>query len=292
MDSLTHLVLGHAVGVFATGSTPAAQTGAYWGAFVGNSLPDIDVPVGYLLGRGWGLHRKFTHTIPGVLGLSLAAAAVITAAVPGSQFGLTFLWTLAGCIIHVLLDCHNLFGTRPLWPLSHRPLGWGVLFIIDPFILMTLGLGDLFHLGGWISAATLRALGLVNVLYLAARWAAWALLRRRLGGGEVVRFTLAPWFLFWRYLRETGDSLEYGQVRLLTGKITPIESVAPANGPVVDASRRDPQVEKFLRHAHYPFAQVDLIGDRYRVVWQDLYSRLRGWKGGVEVWLDQGQPAD
>lgn len=286
MDSLTHLVLGHAMGVFASGSTPAAQAGAYWGALVGNSLPDIDVPVGFLAGRGWALHRKFTHTIPGVLGLSLVAAAVITAAIPGSRAGLTFAWTLAGCIVHVLLDCHNLFGTRPLWPFSNRSFGWGVLFIMDPFILITLGVGDVAHLAGWLSTGSLKAIYAVNGLYTLGRWVAWAILRKRMTAPGVVRFTMAPYFLFWRYLRETDNAMEYGRVKLLTGSLKPLESVKPARGPAVDASRMDPQVATFLHHARYPFARVDLIDQRYRVTWEDLYGRLRGRRGGVEVWID------
>lgn len=287
MDSLTHLVLGHAMGALAKGATPAIRSAAYWGAFVGNSLPDIDVPVGYLFGRGWGFHRKFTHTIPGMLGLSLAAAAIITLSIPGSSFGLTLAWTLAGTLLHVLLDCHNLFGVRPLWPFSNKHLGWGVLFILDPLILISFGLGDVAHLVGWIQRPVLLALFGANAIYIAARWWAWLHLSRRLIEPGVSHVTLAPHFLLWRYLREKGANLEYGEVRLMTGRLTTLESVQPARGPIVDASALDPEVKAFLGRARYPFAQVEAIGQRYRVIWQDLFTRLRGQRGGLEVWVDR-----
>ncbi len=287
MDSLTHLAMGHAMGVFASGSTPAVQAGAYWGALVGNSLPDIDVPLGYLLGKGWGLHRKFTHTAPGIVVLSLAATGIITVAIPGSSPLQTLVWTLAGCVVHVLLDCHNLFGVRPLWPLSERRVGFGVLFILDPIILATLGLGGAAHLAGWVPAAVLRGLYVGVWGYISLRWWQFMTLKRRLKGPGTAQVSLIPWLLSWRYVRQTEAGLEYGKVEPLTGRALPVETIQPARGPEVEASRRDPRVEAFLRHARYPFAQVERVGERYRVVWHDLYLRIRGVSSGIEIVLNQ-----
>lgn len=286
MDSLTHLAMGHAMGVLATGASPAVQAGAYWGALVGNSLPDIDVPVGYLLGRGWGFHRKFTHTIPGVLILSALATGLITLAIPGSNPLITLGWTLAGCVVHVFVDCLNLFGTRPFWPFSNQKMGLGILFIMDPLILAALGLGGIGHLAGWVGTGVLQALYGAVWVYIAARWLVHGVLKRKLAGPGVIRASLVPWFMFWRYFRETESAVEYGTARALTGTLTPIEQVRTARGPVVDASRQLPQVAAFLDQARYPFAWVEQQGELYRVVWQDLYLRLRGWKHSVEVTLD------
>jgi hypothetical protein len=153
-------------------------------------------------------------------------------------------------------------------------------------MLLTLGLGDVAHLAGWLSTRGLQETYALNLLYILGRWAAWGILRKRMTAPGVLRFTMAPYFLLWRYLRETDNAIEYGRVKLLTGSLAPLESVQPARGPAVDASRRNPQVATFLRQARYPFARVDLVDQRYRVTWEDLYSRLRGWRGGVEVWLD------
>lgn len=291
LDSLTHLVMGHAMGTLASGATPAIQLGAYWGALVGNSLPDIDVPVGYLLRRGWAFHRKFTHTIPGLLGLSGLAAGVITAAVPGSSFAANLSWTLAGGIVHLFLDCLNMFGVRPFRPFSDRIFGAGVLFILDPVILGGLTAGSLLHAAGLISLRYMQVLYLLTWLYVAGRWIVKRRLAAALGGPGVVRAQVIPHLSGWRYLRETKGQLEYGFARALTGQPRQIESIPQDHGPAVQASRTHPQVQAFLQRARYPYARAEQTESGYRVIWQDLYQHLRGLRAGVEVLLDhQLQP--
>lgn|GEM_PF-1458269 len=294
MDSITHIVLGHAMGALATGSSPTVQTAAYWGAFVGNSLPDIDVPVGYLVGRGWAFHRKFTHTIPGMLLLTAAASGTITLAVPGSSFWWTCLWTLAGVVVHVFLDCLNLFGTRPFWPFSDQILGVGVLFILDPIIWAGMGMGSLAHLRGWAGAEAMRLLYVLFWGYVAARWIMLARLRRTLRTPDTRRLVVAPFLAGWRFFRERGGRIEFGSVGILTGREHLLEAVQPASGPAVDASRTVPAVAAFLRRAKFPVAQVEQRDDRYQVVWQDLFMRTRGRPARpIAVLLDaQLQPVD
>lgn len=274
------------MGLFATGATPAIQTAAYWGAFVGNSLPDIDVPVGTLLGRGWAFHRKFTHTLPGMLLLPALATAVITWAVPGSSPLITYAWTLAGVILHVFLDCLNTFGTRPFRPFSDQILGFGVLFILDPVILSVIGLGDVAQLAGWISARVLQWLFVGMAAYVGVRWVLLAWLRRRVGGTDVVRFTVTAFLAGWRFFRERPGLLEYGSVDPLGFRVRVVESVQAATGPAVDASRQVPAVAQFLSRARYPFARLEQRDGLWRVEWQDLFLRMRGQRGGLEIFLD------
>ena len=273
--------MGHAMGMFAKGPTAATATAAYWGAFVGNSLPDIDVTVGHLLGMGWSLHRKFTHTIPGVLLLSALAAGVITWAIPGSDPLLTFGWTLLGAVVHVFMDCLNLFGTRPLWPFSNRVFGLGVVFLLDPVILATLGLGSVAQLAGWMPAGMLRWLYMAIWVYLALRWLVLSRLRARLPGG-----TFSPWFLGWRFFRQAEGRLELGKAGPLGRRLIVLETVESARGPAVDASRQIPAVAAFLQRARFPVARLEQKAGRYRVTWEDVFMRLRGRRQGLEVWLD------
>ncbi|HLN63612.1 MAG TPA: metal-dependent hydrolase [Symbiobacteriaceae bacterium] len=286
MDSLTHLALGHAMGVFAKGSTPAIQSAAYWGAFVGNSLPDIDVTVGHLIGKGWSLHRKFTHTLPGMLSLSVLATGVITWAVPGSNPLLTFAWTLVGCIVHVFLDCLNLFGTRPFWPFSQQTVGLGVLFLLDPVILGLLGLGSIAQLAGWVSVGLLKGLYGVVWLYVAARWLLLGAVKRKLCGPGTARAQVAPFFLGWRFFREREGRLEFGTLAFFGSAPQVLETIEPARGPAVDASRQVPAVAVFLQKARMPYARVEQDGGVYRVIWQDLFARFRGRGVGLAVTLD------
>lgn len=286
MDSLTHVVLGHAMGIFAQSASPAVQTAAYWGAFVGNSLPDIDVPVGTLLGRGWSFHRKFTHTIPGMLLLPALATGVITWAVPGSSPWVTYAWTLAGVLLHVFLDCLNSFGTRPLKPFSSRFFGYGVLFILDPVILAVLGLGDLAHLAGWLPRAGLQTLTVAMGIYVAARWFTLARLRGSLARAQT-RLVVTAFLAGWRFFREHEGRLEYGSADFLGLSPRVVESIEPATGPAVEASRQVPAIARFLERARFPFARLEERDGLYRVEWQDLFLRMRGKPPTLEVCFDQ-----
>jgi inner membrane protein len=287
VDSITHLLLGHVMGALTKGHTPAAQTGAYWGALVGNSLPDIDVPIGFLLGRGWGLHRTFTHTAPGIIGLSMVTAAIITWLIPGSSIGLTLVWLLAGSVVHIFLDCLNLFGTRPFSPWSDRVIAVGVLFILDPVIVIGLSAATLIHALGWLKVPGLWTIYLLMWLYIGARWFIKLRIERRLHIPGTIQSVVAPWFATWRYFRQSESIVEYGRVRSFGAMLESIETVVPAQGLAVDVSRTVPAVAGFLRRARFPFAEVRQHENHVHVLWQDLFMRMRGGRSGVEVVLDQ-----
>lgn len=290
MDSLTHLAMGHAMGVFAAGATPAATKAAYWGALIGNSLPDIDVWVGHLIGKGWSLHRKFTHTVGGMLLLSALCAGTLTLTIPGSSPFLTLGWTLAGVVVHVFTDCLNTFGTRPFMPFSGRVLGFGVLFLLDPFILGTLGLGSMADLAGWVPAAVLKWLYLLTWVYIALRWLWMGRVKARVSGAPGVRNAMVTaWLLGWRFLRECEGRLELGGLDMLGRRETILQAVEPAGGPAVEASRRAPAVAAFLQRARYPYARLEQKEGYWHVAWDDLANRLRrGAPQPLLVILDDG----
>lgn len=277
MDSLTHLAMGHTLGLLAAAAAPAgpAAGAAYWGALVGSSLPDVDVPAGYLAGRGWAFHRKYTHTLPGVVALGAAAAGVVVGLHPGAPYPLTLAWTLAGCILHVLLDCHNRRGVQPLWPWSRRRLGWGVLFILDPLILA-------LHLaaaaGGSAAWGALAWAG--TAAYIGWRWLVRLRAARVLAPAVVL-----PYLAGWRYILETPDQVEVGRLGPLWARPYPLRRVRRDQGPAVEATRAVPAVQAFLARAAYPVAQVEPEGGGYRVVWTDLSDRRPGAR--VQVTLDQ-----
>lgn len=223
MDTLTHLILGHTMGGAAAGA--GAGAAAYWGALVGNSLPDIDVPIGYALRRGWAFHRKHTHTLPGILVLSALATGAISLAFPGAPALVTFGWTLLGAAVHVAFDCLNVWGARILWPYSDRRFGFAILFIIDPYILAMHGLAALAAPRGapWAMASAWIA----TVVYIALRLALWMAARRALPSGA--RQTLVPLFgrlNRWRYVVETEDAIEKGIATAIPGRRIPTERIA------------------------------------------------------------------
>lgn len=140
VDSLTHVVLGAALGELMLGKRMGNRALA-WGALFG-TLPDLDallVPFFDTAGLLWW-HRGPSH--------SLLVMAL------GSYFltpWLVKLWkrdkigkSLAGWFVlvvwstHVLIDCCTVYGTSVGWPLPVRRVAFNHLFIIDLCFTMPL----------------------------------------------------------------------------------------------------------------------------------------------------------
>jgi inner membrane protein len=138
MDSLTHVVLGAAVGTAVLGRR-AGPRAALWGAVCG-TLPDLDVlirhgdPV-----RDFTFHRAESHAffyltlLAPLLGWLLARLHRGTASV-GRWTALAWL----ALVTHALLDAFTVYGTQLLLPFSDYPAGLGSIFIIDPLFTVPL----------------------------------------------------------------------------------------------------------------------------------------------------------
>lgn len=269
MDSVTHLLMGHAMGALAAAAAPEAGPAVYWAAFLGNSLPDIDVPLSVLMRRGIQLHRTYTHTLLGAAVLSAAAACALSSAFPEAGPAQLFTWTLLGALAHVAADCLNLFGARPFWPLSGRTVELGVLHITDPWLLLLLGLPAAGAGVGWLPARWLGGAFVAMWLYVAVRClTARRILRGLLQAGSL-RARVVPWFSGWRYVAETADTVEFGRWR--RGRRVMLESFPKRQDPRIAASLGDPRVGQFLRESEYPVALVQ----EGEVVWIDALRRLR-----------------
>ncbi|MFZ5824472.1 MAG: metal-dependent hydrolase [Bacillota bacterium] len=269
MDALTHVLMGHAMGTLASSVSPTMGAAVYWAALVGNSLPDIDVPASILTGRGIKLHRTFTHTIPGVALLSAGTAALVQHYFPGSSFAMLFAWTLLASLVHVAVDCLNLFGAKPFWPLNGQAVELGVLHILDPFLLLLLGAPALGAYMNWSSPAWL-AIGFLAVWpYVVYRLTTARRLVQQLRSEGSVRARVVPWYTSWRYIFETEGAVEFG--RWQKGERVALETFVKRKDPRISASMNDPRVSHFLRSAEYPVAMVQDDA----VVWIDAVRRLR-----------------
>ena len=172
MDSLTHIVLGAAVGTAVLGRK-AGPRAAVWGAVLG-TLPDLDVLVPY--GdpvRDFTFHRGTTHSL-----FWLTAASPLFAWLlarlhrkVGASFREWWLLAWLALVTHPLLDAFTVYGTQLLLPFSDYPVGAGSVFIIDPLYTVPLivGLVAALWLRGRDSARAMRwnAVGLaLSTLYL------------------------------------------------------------------------------------------------------------------------------
>lgn len=273
MDSLTHLLVGHAMGAAASNVAHPYGAAAYWAVLVGNSLPDIDVPISLLLGRGIKLHRTITHTLPGTVILSALAAVVIGLLTPGAPFGVLFGWTLLGCLAHMALDCLNLFGARPFWPLSARAVEVGVLHILDPFLLGLLGAASLAVYAQVAPPATLAWAFLLMWPYVAYRMSTARRLYWKLRAAGSNRVRIIPWFASWRYVFETPSAIEFGH--WIRGKRQAVRTYLKQEDPIIRASLNDPKVAAFLAAAEYPYARIEEDADGPAVVWGDALRQMR-----------------
>ena len=142
MDSLTHILLGAAVGTAVLGRKVGPKA-ALWGAACA-TLPDLDVLIPY--GdpvRDFTFHRTATHSL---LWLTLAApllAWVVARLLRGLGAGFREWWLLTwlALITHPVLDAFTVYGTQLLLPFSDYPVGVGSIFIIDPLFTVPVLVG-------------------------------------------------------------------------------------------------------------------------------------------------------
>ncbi len=144
MDSLTHIVVGAAIGTAVLGRRIGPRA-ALWGA-VCSTLPDLDVliPHGDPV-RDFTYHRAASHSL---FWLTLAAPVIAwllsrieRRARADLRSWLALAWL--ALISHPLLDAFTVYGTQMLLPFSDYPVALGSVFIIDPLYTGPLLVGTL-----------------------------------------------------------------------------------------------------------------------------------------------------
>lgn len=273
MDSLTHLLVGHAMGAVASTTAHPYGAAAYWAALIGNSIPDIDVPLSLLLRRDIKLHRTVTHTVPGSLVLAGVTALILSFFIPEAPYWLTFGWAFLGALVHMGMDCLNLFGAKPFWPLSSRSVEMGVLHIMDPVLMLMLGLPTLAIMLGKASDAALVLAFFMMLPYIIYRIATARRLHRQLKEAGSLRARIIPWYTSWRYVFETDTAIELGA--WIKGKPLATQTYAKQDSPLIRASLLDPAVAAFLKGAEYPYAVIREDAEGHAVVWGDALRQMR-----------------
>jgi inner membrane protein len=151
MDNLTHSL----VGVLVAETTWQLQPDKakknlrpllWFASIVANNFPDLDMlyaPItsgrlGYLLH-----HRGHTHTLVGGLLQSLFLAVFFYWIAKRQEYSKrqTFsllLMVFLGPVIHIFLDFLNSYGVHPFWPWNNHWFYGDVLFILEPWLWLTL----------------------------------------------------------------------------------------------------------------------------------------------------------
>lgn len=328
MDNLAHTLAGLALAEAGLKRRTALATVTL---AIAANLPDIDA-ITYFFGSGvdsLAFRRGWTHgpVAMVVLPLLLATAMVIWDRTVRNRrgrrhtpvnVGWLIVVAMVGVVSHPLLDLLNTYGVRLLMPFSDRWFYGDALFIIDPWLWATLGLGVFFSrrrarrerdagagiasrkrssrevptAGRWVTRPARIAIGVI-VLYAVAMTVLGEI------GGRIVarqspasgnpRAMIAPVPLtpFRRdVIREIGDQYERGTLRFglsptfARSELIEKESAAPG----VAAAMRTHDGVAFLSWARYPRFMTETVGDSIRVRMSDLrYADAagRGWASVV-----------
>jgi len=140
MDSITHIVLGAAIGEAMLGKK-IGKKAMLWGALA-NSLPDIDVianffadPVSALL-----IHRGITHSFffAFIISPVLAYLFYRTHLKFSASYKGYLLFFLIAIICHDVIDVFTSYGTALLEPFSHKRFSTNSIFVADPIYTLPL----------------------------------------------------------------------------------------------------------------------------------------------------------
>lgn len=134
MDSLTHIVVGAALGELTLGKkigNKAIIVGA-----AANTIPDLDVFFTRFAGtpaEAMHMHRGFTHAFffhPFIaLPLAFLLYNIFRKKIPWTLCYFVF---LSGFITHVLMDGGTAYGTQMLLPFNNQLVSWNNLAVVDP----------------------------------------------------------------------------------------------------------------------------------------------------------------
>ena len=135
MDSLTHIVLGAAIGEVLAGRT-LGKKALLIGA-IANSLPDIDFVASFWLdtARDVWAHRGITHSFLFILVMTPVLSYFAARLFPRSGLTRRDWWLFFGLqlFVHIFIDAFNAYGTGWFEPFSHYRVSFHVLFVADPF---------------------------------------------------------------------------------------------------------------------------------------------------------------
>ena len=261
---------------------------------IANNLPDVDVAVFATDTLAMSFRRGWTHGVlaQATLPIALTGAMLVydryrsrptghqangpSAAVvkPGQLLLLSYI----GVLLHVFMDFTNSYGVRLLMPFSERWFYGDALYIVDPWLYLTLGLG------WWLGRKQARPARIgvtIAAIYVVAMLASNLLARREVANGLAragrpadTRFMVTPVVVnpFRReVVIDVGDRYEKGNLWF-----DPLPHFRPAGFGIskgfdqadVQAALRLPLARSYLRWSRFPFVQVNLAE---RGIWINDY---------------------
>jgi hypothetical protein len=113
-----HMLVGAGLGEVAWSASPRVPRRWAWGvaAFMG-ALPDVDMLIGWMSGRGPVVHGTFTHSVSAVV-----LCTLLVVGIAGPRWGaVTFLGYGSHLLVDLLDSPHGPTNVTLGWPFSHAP---------------------------------------------------------------------------------------------------------------------------------------------------------------------------
>lgn len=279
MDPLSHGIIG--LSTFALSMTPSLQDPACLGAVLGAMAPDIDI-VTKLKGDYVYLrhHRVETHSVPGIIILSILITLGLFIFFPTFTFKKVFVWTLLGSLSHLLFDLLNSYGVAILYPFTRKKYSMSLLMIYDPMILFLTGYIIFFSKGVLIESYIMIA---TFIAYLLIRVFNRERLKRKLKNCygkdyRIHRVNLMPstYHPFeWDFVISSNDYYIIGFINTFTGRNHTFKKLRKVESPIIQKTLKD-RLGIFFKN-FTPIFHVDITREKEKVVVRmtDLRYRFR-----------------
>jgi inner membrane protein len=292
MDNLCHTLVGAAIGRAGLGRTTRLANATL---MIAANLPDLDVLVLATDTPSVAFRRGWTHGVLAQLLLPIVLTAVMVLIgrrrrdAPGGP-PLDARWLLAlsyiGVYSHVFLDFLNNYGIRLLTPFDWRWFYGDTLFIMDPWLWLTLG-GGVWLSRRLASAKPARVALTVAALYIGAMLVSARVARdivldawrdERGGSPRALMVGPAPGTPFERQIiADAGEHYETGAFSWLpTPRVAFHSGQVPKNDQRREtmAARQTSGFQSFLVWSRFPFFQLEEEGAGTRVSVADMRFML------------------
>jgi len=294
MDNLCHTLVGAALGE--AGLKRRTRFGSLT-LMIASNLPDIDVLVFATGTPSVAFRRGWTHGIladallpPLLTGVVLFVASrrpATSRELPIRPMQLLLL-SYVGVILHVLMDLLNTYGVRLLMPFSQHWFYGDVLFIVDPWLWLTLGTGVALTIRrrapNWSRVSLAVAAAYVLTMLVAARAARAEMIDRwqQVEGQPPQALMVGPipvTPLQRQIIIDAGDRYETGMFTWRPRNIRFDTADVPKNAsdPLVAVARKAPNIRAFLIWSRLPFWTLEPVEGGTRVTVGDM--RFNGDRG-------------
>lgn len=280
MDPVSHLLFGRTVAL--TIRRRPALTGVTAALVLGSILPDADAA---LTPSGFDLylraHAAGTHSLLGTVIEAVALALVLRMLMTGSRTLPLVAASWVGVVGHVFWDLADGSDISLLTPFSDATLGWHLVAMGEPIVLMILAAAILL---AWRWPARAQQCAGAALVLLSVQLAVkkttqeWARTRyaesvvNETPGAIAIAPSLGRLFA-WRIYDRDGDQVRAWNVDGWSGAVTlAFEYRDAASAPAVMLSRELPVVRTFLGLSKMPFVRMERDGPRRLVLWSDLRS--------------------